>query len=179
MKKILIIAGILAGTFYANLGFAQQTVNLNITLSDVLSFSVTQPAALTVDFNTAEKYSEGISVTAPSHITVTSNKGYVVKAVAGSVSGASGLEPSSVSISAALGQANTGSSTGHSFTPITALPASGSSAASLIASSGSSWNGANASNTFDVTYVIGANGAYAGKTLGSNVIPVVYTVTQP
>ncbi|SDN03088.1 hypothetical protein SAMN05421813_1721, partial [Daejeonella rubra] len=52
MKKIFALIAFVS--FLSTASFAQ-TANLNITLSDVLSFSVTQPASLDVNFDTELK----------------------------------------------------------------------------------------------------------------------------
>jgi len=176
MKKIFALIAFL--TLISSASFAQ-TANLNITLSDVLSFTVTQPAALTVNFDSEIKYTSGITALATDHISVISSKGYVVKAIAGTVTGTAALTPGSVQLTSAIGTTNAGNTAGISYGSAVTLPASGSAAATIVTASSSSWNGANSTNKFNVSYLIGANGAYAGKSTGANVIPVVYTVTQP
>lgn len=176
MKKIFALIAFV--TLISSASFAQ-TANLNITLSDVLSFTVTQPAALTVNFDSEIKYTSGITALATDHISVISSKGYVVKAIAGTVTGTAALTPGSVQLTSAIGTTNAGNTAGISYGSAVTLPASGSAAATIVTASSSSWNGANSTNKFNVSYLIGANGAYAGKSTGANVIPVVYTVTQP
>ncbi len=124
MKKVIITFAILVVSLLNTKSFAQ-TANLNITISDVLSFSVTQPASLDVNFNTETKYTNGIT----------------------------------------YGSAVT-------------LPVTGGAAATVITAANTSWSGSNATNKFNISYQIGAGGAYAGKATGLNVVPVVYTVTQ-
>jgi hypothetical protein len=176
MKKIFALIAFV--TLISSASFAQ-TANLNITLSDVLSFTVTQPAALTVNFDSEIKYTSGITALATDHISVISSKGYVVKAIAGTVTGTAALTPGSVQLTSAIGTTNAGNTAGISYGSAVTLPASGSAAATIVTASSSSWNGANSTNKFNVSYLIGANGAYAGKSTGANVIPVIYTVTQP
>lgn len=176
MKKIFALIAFV--TLISSASFAQ-TANLNITLSDVLSFSVTQPAALTVTFDTEAKYTNGITAVATDHISVVSSKGYVVKAIAGAVSGSAALTPGSVQLTSAIGTTNGGNTAGITYGSGVTLPASGGTPATIVTASSSSWSGANSTNKFNVSYLIGANGAYAGKATGANVIPVVYTVTQP
>ena len=176
MKKIFVLIAFV--TLISSASFAQ-TANLNITLSDVLSFTVTQPAALTVNFDSEIKYTSGITALATDHISVISSKGYVVKAIAGTVTGTAALTPGSVQLTSAVGTTNAGNTAGITYGSAVTLPASGATAATIVTASSSSWNGANSVNKFNVSYLIGANGAYAGKTTGANVIPVVYTVTQP
>lgn len=179
MKKVLSQIAFLTLTFLSSLSFAQTTANLNITLSDVLSFSVNQPASLDVNFDTETKYTSGITALAVDHITVTSSKGYVVKAIAGTVTGTAALSPGSVQLTSSIGTTNAGNTAGKTFTSNIALPVSGGTAATVITSSETSWSGINASNKFNISYLIGSGGTYAGKATGLNVIPVTYTVTQP
>jgi len=175
-KTILLIAFILTG--FATATFAQ-TANLNITLSDFLSFSVTQPAELTMNFDTEAEYTNGITALATDHISVVSSKGYTVKAIAGTITGASSLTAGSVKLTATVGTSNLGNTADITYGSDVVLPASGGSAATIITAAQTSWSGANSANKFNISYLIGANGAYAGKTIGANVIPVIYTVTQP
>ncbi len=182
MKKIFLLAVLLAG-FSAGISFGQSTTgtaNLNITLSDVLSMTVTQPPALTVNFDDETKYTSGITAVADDHITVISSKGYTVKAISGAITGPSALTAASVKLTAAIGGTN-GGNTGGTFTYASdvALPAVATTAVSVISSTATSWNGAVSANKFKMTYLIGADGQFAGKTTGANVIPVIYTVTQP
>lgn len=161
-----------------NSSFAQ-TANLNITLSNVLSFSVTQPTELNVNFDTEAKYTNGISATATDHISVVSSAGYTVKATAGSVTGLAALAPGSIKITSAIGTGNTGNTSGITYTSAGILPASGGTALQVIKSTNSTWNGSNSTSKFNITYLIGSGGQYAGKATGVNLIPVTYTVTQP
>jgi hypothetical protein len=177
MKKLLFLVALVSVSL-ANTASAQ-IATLNITLGDVLSFSVTQPAALNVNFDSEAKYTNGITTVATDHITVTSSQGYVVKVIAGTVSGTATLNPNSVKITSSIGSTNAGNTSGITYGSGVTLPASGSTAATVITATNGSWSGSNASNKFNISYLIGANGAYAGKTTGSNVIPVTYTVIQP
>jgi hypothetical protein len=149
MKKVFTLIALV--TTLSTASFAQ-IANLNITLSDVLSFTVDQPASLDVNFNTEEKYTNGITALATDHVSVTSSKGYVVKAVAGTVTGSASISPGTVKITT---------------TPVT-----------VISAANTSWSGSNSTNKFNISYLIGSGGAYAGKPIGLNVVPVVYTVTQ-
>lgn len=155
-----------------------QTANLNITLMDVLSFSVTQPASLSVTFDTEEKYNKGITALATDHISVISSRGYVIKAMSGVITGTATLAPNSVSMTSAIGTTNTGNITGLTFQSNVVLPALEGVAATIVIASNSSWQAANSTNTFNISYLIGAAGVFAGKKTGLNVIPVMYTVTQ-
>lgn len=176
MKKILSLFAFV--TLISTASFAQ-TGNLNITLSDFLAFTVTQPASLNVNFDSETKYTNGITALATDHINVISSRGYVVKAVAGTVTGGAALTPGSVKLTSSIGTTNSGNTSGITYGSAVTLPASGSAAATVITATGSSWNGVNATNKFNISYLIGAGGAYAGKATGLNVIPVTYTVTQP
>lgn len=176
MKKLFSL--IAFATLISSASFAQ-TANLNITLSDILSFTVTQPAALTVNFDSEAKYTNGITALATDHISVVSSRGYVVRAIAGTVTGSAALAPGSVQLTSAIGTTNAGNTAGITYGSGVTLPASGGTAATIVTASSTSWNGSNSANKFNISYLIGANGAYAGKATGANVIPVVYTVIQP
>lgn len=176
MKKIF---GLIAFLSLISTATFAQTANLNITLSDILSFTVTQPAGLTVNFDTEAEYSNGITAVATDHISVVSSRGFIVKAIAGTVSGIAALTPGSVQLSSAIGTSNAGNTAGITYGSGVALPSSGATAATIVTATSSSWNGANSANKFNISYLIGANGAYAGKATGLNVIPVIYTVIQP
>ena len=177
MKKIFALIAFVTVSIISNSSFAQ-TANANITLTDVLSFSVTQPGALDVNFDSEAKYNNGITSLATDHISVISSRGYVVKAVAGTVTGAAALAPGSVKLTPAIGATNAGNTGGITYGSAVTLPATGSTAATIITATSTSWTGANSTNKFNVSYLIGAGGTYAGKATGLNVIPVVYTVTQ-
>lgn len=155
-----------------------QTANLNITLTDVLSFTVTQPANLDVNFDTEEKYNKGITSLATDHVSVISSRGYVIKAMAGVITGQAGLTANSVSMTSSIGTTNIGNITGITYQSNVVLPASSGVAATVVVATNSSWLAANSTNKFNVSYLIGALGVFAGKKTGLNVIPVVYTITQ-
>lgn len=175
MKKILLS---LLLTTFLNTMLSAQTANLNITLSDVLSFSVSQPSSLDVNFDTEEKYTNGITALAVDHVSVVSSKGYIVKIIAGAVTGLSVLSPSTIRVTSLIGSSNNGNTVGITHSSLVTLPSSGGSAATLITASNTSWNGSNSTNKFNISYLIGPNGSYAGKPSGLNVIPVTYAVTQ-
>ncbi|HEY1061859.1 MAG TPA: hypothetical protein VGE44_09240 [Daejeonella sp.] len=46
----------------------------------------------------------------------------------------------------------------------------------IIEADQASWNGKDSANTFNVSYIIGAHGAFTGGIPGTSVIPVIYTV---
>lgn len=178
MKKILFITMFAALSIIGNKSFAQ-TANLNITLSDVLSFTVSQPAGLSVNFDNETKYTSGITALATDHISVVSSKGYIIKAKAGTVTGTAALAPGTVKITSSIGSTNTGNIGGITYQTDVVLPASTGTAATIVTATNGSWDASNSTNKFNISYVIGSNGAYAGKASGVNVIPVIYTVTQP
>jgi hypothetical protein len=177
-KEIFTLTFILSLLVISNISFAQ-TANLNITPSDVLSFTVTQPAALDVNFDSETKYTNGITALAADHINVVSSRGYVVKAIAGTITGTASLAANTVKLTSAIGSTNNGNTSGITFQSAVPLPASNGTAATVITATNSSWSGTNSTNKFNISYLIGADGAYAGKATGVNVIPVTYTVTQP
>jgi hypothetical protein len=161
----------------SNASFAQ-TANLNVTLSDVLSFTVTQPANLDVIFDTEEKYNKGITSLATDHISVVSSRGYVIKAMSGMITGTAALTANSVSMTSAIGTTNVGNIAGITFESNVILPAYSGVAATIVIASNSSWQAANSTNKFNISYLIGASGVFAGKKTGLNVIPIIYTITQ-
>ena len=177
MKKIIFSIAFIIISIISTTSFAQ-TANANITLSDVLSFSVSQPSALDVNFDTEAKYNNGVTSLATDHISVVSSRGYVVKAIAGTVTGTAALAPGSVKLTPAIGASNAGNTSGITYGSAVALPVAGGTAATVITATNTSWTGENSTNKFNVSYLIGAGGTYAGKATGLNVIPVVYTVTQ-
>lgn len=156
-----------------------QTANLNITLSNVLSMVVSQPSNLTIDFDSETKYTNGISVTAVDHISVVSNKGFLIKVIAGVPTGPSSLAPSTVQLTSLIGTTNSGNTSGITYGSAVVLPATGGTALNIITSSNASWNGGNPTNKFNIQYLIGSGGVYANKPTGANVIPVIYSISQP
>jgi len=177
MKRVIITFALIAVSLLSTKSFAQ-TANLNITLSDVLSFTVSQPASLDVNFDTEEKYSDGINVMAIDHLIIISSKGYIVKVISGSVTGLATLSSTTVKITSTIGSTNNGNTVGITYGSAVTLPVTGGSAATVITAANTSWNGSNSTNKFNISYLIGSGGAYAGMATGLNVVPVVYTVTQ-
>jgi hypothetical protein len=175
MKKVFTLIALF--TTLSTASFAQ-IANLNITLSDVLSFTVTQPGSLDVNFDTEDKYTNGITALAPDHVSVTSSRGYVVKAVAGTVTGLASISPGTVKITSTVGATNNGNVTGITYSSAVIIPVTGGTEATVISAANTSWSGSNSTNKFNISYLIGSGGAYAGKATGLNVVPVVYTVTQ-
>lgn len=182
MKKFLILSVVLLGASLSQ-AIAQTTgtANLNITLSSVLSLTVSQPAELTVDFNDVAKYTNGIVADAEDHLTVVSSSGYTIKAISGVITGPSSLTAATVKLTTSIGTNNLGNTTGLSggYVSDVVLPAAASTAIAVITAPNTSWSGVNSANKFNVSYNIGSGSAYVNKAYGANVIPVIYTITQP
>lgn len=181
MKHTTTLLTIILLGFSFNQAIAQTgTANLNITLSSVLSLTVSQPASLTIDFNDATKYTNGILAEADDHLTVVSSSGYIIKAISGAITtNPSGLTAASVKLTTTIGGSNSGNTSDIEYVTDLVLPANGGSAATVITADHSSWSGANATNKFKVAYNIGSASQYINKAYGDNIIPVVYTITQP
>src|SRR5688500_16415188 len=131
MKKVLFLIAIITLSIITTSSFAQ-TANANITLSDVLSFSVSQPAALDVNFHNEAKYNHSITSVATEHNTVILCRGYVVKAIGGAVTGAAGWAPGAVKFTPAIGATNGGNTAGITYGSAVTLPATGGTAATVI-----------------------------------------------
>ena len=177
MKKIILAAVVMVIVLSTGKSFGQ-VAELSITLQSFISFTVTAPPP--VVFDTEDEYTDGIENLATNNISVISSGGYIVKAIAGQITGTSALEAGSVKITAANGTGG-GNFTGKTYPADVVLPASTGSPATILTSTVSSWSGSTAATQFNVTYKIGTDAAYAGKFTGTspvaNVIPVVYTVT--
>ncbi|WP_316792226.1 hypothetical protein [Pedobacter frigoris] len=183
MKKIILSVAVLVALLSTNKSFGQTTgtANLNITLSSVLSLTVSQPASLNVNFNDVTKYTNGIVADADDHLTVVSSSGYTIKAISGAITGPSSLTAASVKITTSIGTSNLGNTTGLASGYVTdlVLPAVGGTALAVVTAPNTSWLGVNSSNKFKVSYNIGSGSQYVNKAYGANVIPVIYTITQP
>ena len=179
MKKIILVAVVLVVALSTGKSFGQvqRTVNLNITLSDVLEMTVNQDGAMDLNFNNTDKYSDGIEFTALNQIVVKSSVGYIVTVKQGTIAGTSLLPLGAVEVTANLAPTNTGNAL--DFSPYATRTIDGVDR-SVITKTSSSWEGANDANTFDVKYLVGKEGKFANLASASdNVIPVIYTVTQP
>ena len=177
MKKSLVIIAVVLVSFISNKSFAQtQTVNLNISLSNVLSLTV-GTNSVDMAFDSETKYTNGITTTSADQLVVVASRGYQITAKAGTITGA--VTASAVQLTTAIGSGNTGSTTGKTYATNLELPAAAATAMPVVTSTTSSWNGSNSTNKFNVTYKVGAGGQFAGKATGSYVIPVVYTVINP
>ncbi|SDN03112.1 hypothetical protein SAMN05421813_1352 [Daejeonella rubra] len=154
-----------------------QSASLNINLSkSVLSVSVTAPADIKLNNTGYSRYDEGVNAIIKDHISVVSSGAYIVKVTVGDVIGNSGLLRSSVKITPQLGSGNNGNLDGLMIN--TALPSNfiPNRQITIIEADHASWNGNTSSNTFNVSYLIGADGAFAGRIPGTSIIPVIYTI---
>jgi len=154
-----------------------QSASLNINISkSVLSVSITDPEDLKLNNTGYSKYDEGVNAVVKDHISVVSSGAYIVKVTVGDIIGNSGLVRSSVKITPQLGSGNNGNLDGLLIN--TALPSNfkPNRQITIIEADHTSWNGNTASNTFNVSYLIGADGAFAGRTPGTSIIPVTYTI---
>ena len=178
MKKSLILFAIILVSIISNKSFAQttQTANVNISLANVLQLTVGS-ASIDMAFDSEAKYTNGITTTSADQLVVIASRGFQVTAKAGTITG--DVTADAVKITTAIGSGNAGSTTGKTFVTDLVLPATAATAQPVVTSTSSSWNGATSANKFNVTYKVGAGGQFAGKTTGSYVIPVVYTVINP
>jgi hypothetical protein len=46
----------------------------------------------------------------------------------------------------------------------------------IIEADHASWNGKDSANTFNISYLLGTDGTFAGRIPGTSVIPVIYTL---
>lgn len=180
MNKSLLLTGVVILFLLTGKSFGQTTgtANLSITLSSVLSLVVTQPPS--VDFNTITRYQTGIISTADDHLTVTSSKGYIVSAISDAITtNPSALTAGSIKLTTSIGGANTGNTTGVVYNAAgTPLPAAGGTPLAVVTAANSSSDGTHPSTSFKVAYNIGSGAQYLGKTLGVNVIPILYSVVE-
>jgi len=154
-----------------------QSASLNITLSPpVISVIISEAPAIQASRNGYAKYDEGINAFVKDHINVVSSGAYIVRVAIGDVIGDSKLHRNSIKISPQLGSGNLGNLDGLIVN--SALPANftRNKQITIIEADHASWNGKDAMNTFNVSYLIGADGAFAGRIPGTYIIPVIYTV---
>jgi len=155
----------------ANSTVYAQSPGLTIKLLDALSFKISQPENLNLEYINNDKIKGRFIATIPDHITVISSRGYEVRAVSGS---GNGME-SNVSLTSYIGKTNKGNTSGIVFGRSVELPSSKGSAATIISASNTSWNGINPENKFDIDYSV-ESGNSSGK---GGTIPVIFTVLQP
>ena len=154
-----------------------QSASLNITLSPtVLSVTVSEAPVIQVSRYGYAKYDEGINAIVKDHINIVSSGAYIVRVAIGDVIGDSKLDRNSIKISPQLGSGNRGNLEGLMIN--SARPANfiRNKQITIIEADHASWNGKDAANTFNVSYLIGADGAFAGRIPSTFVIPVIYTI---
>lgn len=176
MKKILIVALFSFLIQYSNSVYSQDA-SINITISPtVLSVRISDPPAVQHSSSGYAKYDEGINAIIKDHINVVSSGAYIVKVSIGDIKGDSKLGRNSIKITPQLGTGNLGNLEGLKI--ISALPSNftRNGQITIIEADYASWNGKDSANTFNVAYLIGTDGTFAGRVPGTNVIPVIYTV---
>ncbi len=176
MKKILIITVFSFLIQYSKTAFSQGT-SLNITLSPtVISVRISDPPAIEVSSRGYARYDEGINAIVKDHINIVSSGAYIVKVAIGDITGDSKLGRNSIKITPQLGSGNKGNLDGLIIN--SALPPNFqiNKQITIIEADHASWNGKDSANTFNISYLIGTDGAFAGRIPGTSVIPVIYTV---
>ena len=176
MKKILIITVFSFVINYSKTAYSQD-VSLNITLSPtVISVRISDPPAIQLINSGYARYDEGIDAIIKDHINIVSSGAYIVKVAIGDITGDSKLGRNSIKITPQLGSGNRGNLEGLMIN--SALPPNFriNKQITIIEADQASWNGKDSANTFNVAYIIGADGAFAGRVPGTSVIPVIYTV---
>ena len=176
MKKILIITVFSFLINYSKTAYSQGT-SLNITLSPtVISVRISDPPAIQLINSGYAKYDEGINAIIKDHINIVSSGAYIVKVAIGDITGDSKLGRNSIKITPQLGSGNRGNLDGLIIN--SALPPNFriNKQITIIEADQASWNGKDSANTFNISYLIGTDGAFAGRVPGTSVIPVIYTV---
>mgnify|MGYP001166067026 FL=1 len=173
MKKALSILVFLFIAIANSVVFAQ-TPGLTIKLLDALSFTISQPEDLNLEYIDSGKKKDRLVAKIPDHITVISSRGYEVKAVSGSGIG----KESKVSLTSYISKSNKGNTSGLIFGRSIQLPSSNGKSATVISASNTSWNGINPENKFDIDYSLETTNAF-GKGENPASIPVIFTVLQP
>jgi len=173
MKKALILLVFLFIAVAHSAVYAQSS-GLSIKLLDALSFTISQPETLNLEYIDTGKLNDRLIAKIPNHITVISSRGYVVKAV----SGASNGKESKISLTSYISKTNKGNTSGLIFGRSIQLPSASGSAATVISAPNTSWNGINPENKFDIDYSVESN-SLSGKGGIPPTIPVIFTVLQP
>ena len=176
MKKILIITVFSFLIQFSKAAYSQGA-SLNITLSPtVISVRISDPPVIQLNNSGYAKYDEGINAIIKDHINIVSSGAYTVKVAIGDITGDSKLGKNSIKITPQLGSGNRGNLEGLMIN--SALPPNFriNKQITIIEADQASWNGKDSANTFNVAYIIGADGAFAGRVPGTSVIPVIYTV---
>ena len=172
MKKVKIFIAILFIINMTNNVYAQ-TPGLTIKLLDALSFSISQPDQISVRSEKGNK-NERLIASIADHITVVSSRAYEVKATVGS-----GVKnESAIKLNPYIGTSNKGNTTGLVFGKEVPLPRSSANWTTLISASGTSWNGVNPENKFNIEYIFEWSESNRKSDSPPN-IPVIFTVLQP
>ena len=173
MKKALILFVFLFTSLADTVVYAQ-TLGLSIKLLDALSFTISQPESIDLEYVNTGRTNNWLVAKIPDHITVVSSRGYVVKAVSGDSNG----KASKVSLTSHISKTNKGNTSGLVFGKVVQLQSANGIAATVISASNTSWNGFNPENKFDIDYSLEAPKA---SLKGENppTIPVIFTVLQP
>jgi hypothetical protein len=176
MKNVLVILAFSLLIHFSESAYSQN-VGLNITLSPTLvSVRISDLPPIQVSKIGYAKYDEGINALVKDHINIVSSGAYIVKVSIGDIISDSKLGRNSIKITPQLGSDNQGnfddliinSAIPPNFQKNTQIK--------IIESDHASWNSKNSVNTFNVTYLIGADGAFAGRVPGISIIPVIYTI---
>lgn len=176
MKKILIITVFSFFIQYSKTTYSQVS-SLNITLSPtVISVRISDPPTIQLSSSGYAKYDEGVNAIIKDHINIVSSGPYIVKVAIGDITGDSKLGRNSIKITPQLGSGNKGNLDGLIIN--SALPPNFqiNKQTTIIEADHASWNGKDSANTFNISYLIGTDGAFAGRIPGTSVIPVIYTV---
>jgi hypothetical protein len=176
MKNLIVILVFSMLSHFCESAYSQ-IVGLNITLSPtVVSVRISDPPAIQVSKSGYAKYDEGINAIVKDHINIVSSGAYIVKVSIGDIIGDTKLGRNSIKITPQLGSENQGNLDGLSIN--SALPPNfqKDTQIKIIESDHASWNSANSANSFNIIYLIGADGAFAGRVPGTSIIPVIYTV---
>ncbi len=183
MKKILLSAAFaVEGLFTANQSSAQSTATstFNVVLEDVMSLRINGNTTTSATFNDIDSYINGINATLPGYLTVISTKAYKVTVKLGDgVTNASGVDVNGFLTLTALPSSNSRGNTG------TVIDRSGvtvdATERSFILANGDTyddmWDSAEA--LFDINYNLYGRDAVFGKAAGTNIIPVVFTISAP
>jgi len=176
MKKILIVTVFSFLIQYNKTAYSQGT-SLNITLSPtVISVRISDPPVIQLSSSGYAKYDEGINAIIRDHINIVSSGAYIVKVAIGDITGDSKLSRNSIKITPQLGSGNRGNLDGLIITSVLAPNLQINKQINIIEADHASWNGKDSANTFNISYLIGTDGTFAGRIPGTSVIPVIYTV---
>jgi len=176
MKKILIVTVFSFLIQYNKTAYSQGT-SLNIALSPtVISVRISDPPVIQLSSSGYAKYDVGINAIIRDHINIVSSGAYIVKVAIGDITGNSKLSRNSIKITPQLGSGNRGNLDGLIITSVLAPNLQINKQITIIEADHASWNGKDSANTFNISYLIGTDGTFAGRIPGTSVIPVIYTV---